>query len=721
MLAALLFATTLTVGPERALSPEVNLMPAAASDPMIASAGKKTLLVWTHDRVLPPGQWQRPSTRGRFLGETRDFEIFPASFEGCGVTSDGDSFYACAWEERAFPIWRTIGRNGELGPLRKLDAQPGSWLIAATKSRLIFRSPDGGIVITDHDGRTILKEVKVAHGISSRLTRIGDDFYFLESERLRLPDSTYRFWLTRMTPAGETSSELVGTFANNGNFDLTAGGGRLLLSIFQGDGSREEVRGLLLTPGAPIPPLPELILLSTRRTVRGGNGWTVGWDGHEFGIATCDRKGNQLEASLTRVSLDGKTSGPEILAPGFGFWPNFFVTLGGKPTLVGTSNDTVNRTVAISARSFASMVHEKRQPGPFVTAEVVPVQHSVAFAGKLAVWSEGGEFATAIRARFMPDGRPFTIAPHERRYRSAAAAVTTRTGYVIAWWESGKGEHPPHVVLQQIDSKGAPLRRREVAGGPFDTFNSVKPSIASSGETIALVSSDRRDLYSVRLRFFDSTLEQVSPSPISEGAGAGPIDLAPLHTSASPPKPAEGVVVWDGRRYVVAWASNRFGEDAHFEVFDEHGAAGSLLDPPNLTWTKLQGSMRSSDVILAGTALEPPEWKVCLGISTLGGTPLGPARCTSRRSTDDWVVDIQPVLFQDLVVITDRNGDAYDVLAAPIGPYLDFVCISCTTAREERPAATTVDGRTYIAYERTDPAYDNVTRLFFREVTLDRK
>ena len=379
MLAALFLAVTLTVGPERPLSPEVNLVPAAASDPMVASAGGKVLLAWSARRLLPPGQWQRDSARGRFLGESRDFEIFPTLPYGFRVTSDGDSFYALTFDENAVPVWRTIGPNGELGPLRTFDgAERGLGGPIPTRSQFIFSSMER-IVITDHDGR-MLKEVRPAHMILSRLAPLGDDFYFLEGER-HLDDPTFTVWLTRLTATGETSSELVGTFRSDGNFDLTAGGGRLLLSIFQWGGSHEQVAGLLLTPGARTPPSPELIPLVTRLKMSGGNGWTAGWDGHEFGIATCDESEGRFVPSLTRVGLDGKTTGPERIASGSAFCPNVMWTAGGKTTLLGTRYDAVNRTVAISAPSFAAMAHEKRKAEPFLTAEVVPVQHAATAVG----------------------------------------------------------------------------------------------------------------------------------------------------------------------------------------------------------------------------------------------------------------------------------------------------------------------------------------------------
>ncbi|HEX3107737.1 MAG TPA: hypothetical protein VHU41_01500, partial [Thermoanaerobaculia bacterium] len=586
--------------------------------------------------------------------------------------------------------------------------------MTATSSRLVFASSDR-LIVTDHDGR-LLNDVRPAHGVYSALSA-GDDVYFLGCERhpsYSDEKGTSTVWLTRLTATGETSSELVSTFSGIADFGLTAGGGRFLLSISRRIGDREEIRGLFITPGASTPSSPEPFPLIIRETLTGRVGGTIGWDGHEFGIATCDLIGGRLEAALTRVAPDGKTSGPDVIPSASDFCPTASWTAGGKTTLLGRGDAAGNHVVAISAPSFAAMAHEKRAPESFLTAAVVPIQHSVAFAGKLAVWSEGGEFDTAIRARFLPDGRPFTIARRERFYRSAAAAVATRNGYVIAWRESDNGGSVPRVVFQQLDTKGALPKRREVPGGPFDVVTWIKPAIAYSGETIALVSTGIEDRYTLRVRLFDSTLEQVSTSAISETDTAKPIVLASFATVVPPPPPAEGVVVWNGGRYVVTWLSNnRLDDNVHYAVVDERGAAGKAVTVPDMKWMTLQTTTRSSDVVAAGTTFRPPEWKVCLAITTMERKTLGPVHCVPDRRTNNLLEEIQPVLFHDLVLITEMRG-GNDVLAAPIGTDSDFVCISCTSDSEQRPAATTIDGHTYVAYERTDRTSDNVTRLFFR-------
>lgn len=711
-LATLLLATTLIVGPERPLTPDGKLVPAAASDPMVAQAGNQVLVAWSENHSVPPGQRYRlSSTRGRFLGQTRDFEIFPSWGYGFEVTSDGDSFYAIALNQDRVPFWRRIGRYGEIGPLHNIEGvgTGDGWWMTATSSRLVFASTNR-ILIADHDGH-VLKEVKPAH-LAGPLVSVGEDFYFIESERLS-PNYEVTDWLTRLTPAGEMSSELLGSFSDTGSNDA-------------GESA--------LPSGIHIPSSPALVEeVATMTKTNGAYQAKVGWDGHEFGIVSCARRDDRFVTTLTRFGRDGKIAGTDVI--GSGFCPNGFWTAGGKTTVLGSVKDGVADGVGtISAPSFAAMAREKPKPEPFRTAEVRPVQHSVALAARLAVWSEGRDFEPAICARLLPGGRPFTIAPLARRPRSAAAAVATRNGYVVAWSELEKVGAAPKVVLQAIDRSGALSNRAEVPGGPFDVFTSIKPAIASNGETIALVTGGVIERNSLRLRLFDSRLEQLSTVSVSEIAGADPIALASFRSVMSVPKPPEGHVDWNGRQYVVSWLEF---PKVKYAFFDHHGAVWRLNDR-ELEWTTLQTTAIASEVIAAGVTSRPPEWKSCLEITSLDGkleiASLAGKRLSTycvprapdnrvRRSIDDrdWFEYIQPVLFSDLILITQRKGDAYDVLVSPIEPDPEFVCVSCTALNEQGPAATTIGSHTYIVYERADPDSDDTMRLFYREIRRSRE
>ena len=354
-------------------------------------------------------------------------------------------------------------------------------------------------------------------------------------------------------------------------------------------------------------------------------------------------------------------------------------------------------------------------------------QHSVAFAGKLAVWNEGGGVQSAIRGRFLPKGEPFTIAAFSNFDRSASSVATIDRGYVVAWFES-QPFAGLRIIFQTTDEHGVLKVRREVAGVAWNEFPNpydksaappAGPAIASNGKTIALATGGASG---VLLRLFDTSFEPISSSRTLTAPGD---DLALVRIIATPPPLRPTVedlhVVWNGDHYTVAWRFAITSGTVNYAIVDSRGVIGNAILIPGSNWLALATTAHGSKVVAAGTAYGAPKYDLCLEVVTLGAPTRDRVRCVPGRRASDALSDIKPALADGLLLISEWSGRTYDVLAAPIAPHPVFTCVSCTELSEQRPAATSFDGHTYVAYERIGRAPGNAMRLFLREVTVDRR
>lgn len=105
------------------------------------------------------------------------------------------------------------------------------------------------------------------------------------------------------------------------------------------------------------------------------------------------------------------------------------------------------------------------EPGPARRAGtqtfVAPVaQHSVAFAGKLAVWCEGDRVQWAIRGRFFGAGHSFTIAPRLNLYHEHPRRSATRPRAPMTWQTKGVASYGDEMDDQAGEVRRIARRRR---------------------------------------------------------------------------------------------------------------------------------------------------------------------------------------------------------------------------------------------------------------------